>query len=65
MIVYEPTARVILTQGPCVLVATCHGENFSILIGGHIEKDDDVHALAGLRRECRDQAGSLAQYVDA
>ena len=53
---HETTARVILTQGPCVLCAGAWNEPFLILPGGHVE-DDDAHALEGLRREVEEEVG--------
>ncbi len=53
---FETTARVILTQGPCVLCAGAWNEPFLILPGGHVE-DGDVHALEGLRREVEEEVG--------
>ena len=53
---HETPARVILTQGPCVLCAGAWDEPFLILPGGYVE-DDDAHALEGLRREVEEEVG--------
>lgn len=59
---FETTARVILTQGCCVLCAGAWNEPFVILPGGHVE-DDDAHALAGLRREVQEEVGVVLATV--
>ena len=59
---YETTARVILTQGPCVLCAGAWARSWVTLPGGHVE-DEDTHALEGLRREVQEEVGILLATV--